>query len=191
MSASGKTMPPSLGDSDHSFTVNGKAKVHTDPFAKYTKHGHEGILQLQEAVATVLFTASPETLMSFVDPMVHNFKAVFKSDKQLVIWRKGNAVFIGTFEHHPSMKVFGFEHLVGVAIGYDGSWRVIKSSGNAFCESRWSEVWSGKYRCFGGANRMVAEYEDMVAEKGQRAAMLAAKILDGGFGTAKMQLKTT
>ncbi|KAJ8112638.1 hypothetical protein OPT61_g5034 [Boeremia exigua] len=157
--------------------------------AKYDKSEHKGTLQLQDAVIATLFDASPDVLESFNDPMVSSFKAIFKKEKQLVIWRKGNALFIGIFENHTSMKVFAFEHLIGLSICYDGSWRILKSAGNAVCDSKWPEVWSGRYRCLGGVNRMVAEYEHMEAEKVQRASMLAAKILEGEFQAAKLDVK--
>jgi len=89
------------------------------------------------------------------------------------------------------MRVFGFEHLVGVAIGYDGSWRILKGAGNAFCEPKWTEVWTGKYGCFGGVNRTVVEGEDMEVEKVRRAAMLASEMLEGHFWAAKVDVKTT
>ncbi|KAF3002112.1 hypothetical protein E8E13_009893 [Curvularia kusanoi] len=75
--------------------------------------------------------------------------------------------------------MFGFEHLVGVAIGWDGSWHLIKSAGNAFCEAKWPEVWAGKYRGLGGVNDIKVELEGMVVEKGQRASSLAEKMLEG------------
>lgn len=89
------------------------------------------------------------------------------------------------------MRVFGFQHLVGVAIGYDSSWRILKGAGNAFCEPKWTEVWTGKYSCFGGVNRMVVEGEDMEVEKVRRAALLATEMLEGQFWTAKVDVKTT
>jgi len=64
------------------------------PLTKYLQHSQEGIYHLQEAVATTLFRASPALLASFVDPTVSSFKAIYQSGKQLVIWRKGNAVFV-------------------------------------------------------------------------------------------------
>jgi hypothetical protein len=71
--------------------------IDTDAFAQYAEK--EGTLQLQDAVVTTLYLASPETLKSFLCPTVHIFKAIFKSnrgDKQLVIWRKGIEVFVRT-----------------------------------------------------------------------------------------------
>lgn len=59
----------------------------------------EGSIQLQNAIATTLFNVSPETLKSFLSPTVNNFKAIFKpnkSDKHLVIWRKGIEVFVSS-----------------------------------------------------------------------------------------------
>lgn len=89
------------------------------------------------------------------------------------------------------MKVFGFEHLIGFAIGYDGSWQIIKGAGNAFCEPKWSAVWTGKYRCFGGVNKMVAECENMEVEKMRRASMLAELMLEEKFWECKTDIKAT
>lgn len=56
-----------------------------------------GMLQLQDAVATTLYNVSPETLKSFLSPTVNTIKAVFgKKDVQLVIWRKGLEVFVSS-----------------------------------------------------------------------------------------------
>jgi hypothetical protein len=73
-----------------------------------TKHAHlidlgeypelvkdNGLLQLQDAVATTLYNASVDTLKSFLSPTVNTIKVVFgKKDVQLVIWRKGLEVFV-------------------------------------------------------------------------------------------------
>lgn len=54
-----------------------------------------GSTLLQDAVATTLFQASPDTLKMFLSPTVHTFKVVFgKKDTQLVIWRKGVEVLV-------------------------------------------------------------------------------------------------
>jgi hypothetical protein len=55
----------------------------------------EGMVKLQDAVVTILFSISLETLKSFLSPTVNTFKAIFgKKDVQLVIWRKGLEVFV-------------------------------------------------------------------------------------------------
>jgi hypothetical protein len=55
----------------------------------------DGMLQLQDAVATTLYKFSPETLKSFLSPTVNTIKVVFgKRNVQLVIWRKGLEVFV-------------------------------------------------------------------------------------------------
>jgi hypothetical protein len=73
-----------------------------------TKHAHlielgenaevvkdDGMLQLQDAVATTLHKASLDMLNSFLSPTVNTIKVVFgKKDVQLVIWRKGLEVFV-------------------------------------------------------------------------------------------------
>lgn len=88
------TQPSSIDEPDF---PSSPLQKHTGvlPFAKYRKPEHDDVYQLQEAVATTLFNTSPDTLISFVDPMIGTFKAVFKGEKQLVIWRKGNAGFVG------------------------------------------------------------------------------------------------
>ncbi|KAJ4382301.1 hypothetical protein N0V86_002635 [Didymella sp. IMI 355093] len=163
----------------------------TSPFAEYLKPEHEGVFELQKTVATTLFNALPDILMSFVDPMVGTFKATLKGDKQLVIWVKGSAGFIGVFEHHTSMKKYGFEHLVGFSIGWDGSWRSIVGAGNAFCESRWPVVWSGPYEGLGGVYEMVVDKESMHEAKGIRAAKLAMAMMQGKFWNATVDVKAT
>lgn len=85
--------PPST-PSKPGFSVTDQEQMRVSIFAQYVKHEHEGIYELQEAVATILSKSSPDLLISFLDPEVVTFKAIFKHDKQLVIWRKGNAVFV-------------------------------------------------------------------------------------------------
>lgn len=98
---------------------------------------------------------------------------------------------IGIFESHTSLKAFGFEHLVGVSIGYDGSWRVIVGAGNAFCDSRWPAVWSDPYKGLGGVYKMVVDEEGMEEAKGERAARLAAVILEDQFWKAMVDVKAS
>jgi hypothetical protein len=208
------TQASSVHKFSHPPTIISTKQVPTDPFAQYLPQNDEETTALQKAVATTLFHMSPETVQSFLSPTVANFKAIFKRDKQLIIWRKGNLIFvrlctayiyilntppqhiltltkIGIFEHHTLMKVYGFEHLAGLAIGYDGSWHVIKSAGNAFCEPKLADAWAGKYRCLGGVDEMVVEYEDMVVEKARRVSMLAESMLEGRFWEGKVVVKTT
>jgi hypothetical protein len=62
-------------------------------YAEMTKE--DGMLNLQDAIATTLLNVGPETLKSFLSPLVNNFKIVFgKKDVQLVVWRKGIEVFV-------------------------------------------------------------------------------------------------
>jgi hypothetical protein len=51
-------------------------------------------IKLQDAVATTLHLLSPSTLRKFLNPTIHIFKAVFKGDDQLVIWRRGIEVLV-------------------------------------------------------------------------------------------------
>lgn len=95
------------GDSDKS-TLSYTDDFETLPSSGPTSHAHiidlreyatsmkvEGILKLQDAIATTLFNVSLATLRSFVNPTVNAFKAVFGTkDVQLVIWRKGLEVFV-------------------------------------------------------------------------------------------------
>jgi hypothetical protein len=57
----------------------------------------DGMVKLQDAIVTTLYSVSPETLISFLSPTVNTFKAVFgKKDIQLVIWRRGLEVFVSS-----------------------------------------------------------------------------------------------
>jgi hypothetical protein len=78
---------PSNGPRNHAHVID------LGEYAEATKD--DGMLQLQDAVATTLYKASLETLKSFLSPTVNTIKAVFgKKDVQLVIWRKGLEVFV-------------------------------------------------------------------------------------------------
>lgn len=79
------------------------------------------------------------------------------------------------------MRMFGFEHLVGFSIGWDGLWQILVGAGNAFRESKWPTVWSGPYRSLGGVYEMVVDRENMEQVKGERAAKLAVEILERKF----------
>ncbi|KAF9697054.1 hypothetical protein EKO04_004984 [Ascochyta lentis] len=156
-----------------------------------TCHEHSAF-QLQDAVATTLYLASPSTLTTFLSPTVHVFKAIFKREKrgpQLVIWRKGIEVLIGLFTHHTSFKAFGFEHVAGLLIGYDGCWYVKATAGNAFSSTKWAEVWSGDFECYGGVAKMVVEREERGMQ--DRASMLAASMLAQRFWEFKVDVKVT
>lgn len=89
------------------------------------------------------------------------------------------------------MKKCGFEHLVGFSIGWDGTWRVIVGAGNAFCESKWPVVWTGPYDSLGGVYEMVVDRESMEEAKGERAARLAARILEDRFWARTVNVKVT
>ncbi|KAG9192634.1 hypothetical protein G6011_11368 [Alternaria panax] len=150
----------------------------------------EGALKLQDAVVTSLFNISPATLGSFVSPTVNTFKAVFGTkDMQLVVWRKGLEVFIGTFEHHKSMKAYRFEHVAGFLIGYDGSWHLKVAASNAYSTPKWPDVWAGKFECQGGVAKMTIENEEMAIAK--RASVLAATVIGGRYWELKTDVKIT
>ncbi|KNG49414.1 hypothetical protein DDE82_002584 [Stemphylium lycopersici] len=147
-------------------------------------------LKLQDAIVTTLFQLSPDTLKSFLGPTVNTFKAVFgKKDVQLVIWRKGLEVFVGTFENHTSMKAYRFEHLAGFLIGYDGSWHLKVTASNAYSAPKWPDVWSGKFECHGGVSKMSVEAEEVDMLK--RAAILAGVIVESKYWELKADVKTT
>ncbi|KAI4626391.1 uncharacterized protein J4E87_004893 [Alternaria ethzedia] len=148
----------------------------------------DGALKLQDAVVTALYNVSPATLKSFVSPTVNTFKAVFgKKDVQLVIWRKGLEVFIGTFEHHTSMKAYRFEHVAGFLIGYDGSWHLKVTASNAYSAPKWPDVWAGKFECHGGVAKMTIETEEM--EMAKRASALATAMIGGRYWELKTDVK--
>lgn len=88
------TQPSSIDECDFPKSSTRKELTRISPFTKFLEQEHDGVFELQEAVATTLFSAAPDILTSFGDPMVGTFKAIFKGEKQLVIWRKGNAGFV-------------------------------------------------------------------------------------------------
>ncbi|KAI8937107.1 hypothetical protein NX059_006321 [Plenodomus lindquistii] len=150
----------------------------------------EGNARLQDAVVTALFSLSPDTLRSFMNPIVHNFKVLFgKKDVQLVIWRKGLEVFVGTFEHHTSMKAYRFELVAGFLIGYDGSWHLKVTASNSYCNAKWPEVWAGKFYNYGGVAKMTVEVEE--EDMAKKAGKLANAIVQGKYWELKSEVKTT
>jgi hypothetical protein len=116
MSASAEDMTMDI-DSDHSASVQSDAGHMTfvDDYESLPPNGplahahiidvneyaspdkEDGMLMLQDAVVTTLYSVSPDTLKSFLSPTVNTVKAVFgKRDVQLVIWRKGLEVLVST-----------------------------------------------------------------------------------------------
>ncbi|KAF1947678.1 hypothetical protein EJ02DRAFT_439891 [Clathrospora elynae] len=173
---------PSSGSPSHAHIVDlGEYKVCVK---------EKGGFKLQDAVVTTLFNVSPETLKSFVSPTANTFKAVLgKRNTQLVIWRKGIEVFVGTFEHHTSMKAYRFEHVAGFLIGYDGSWHLKVTASNAYSASKWPDVWTGKFECRGGVAKMTVEAEEMDMTK--QASALADSIIASKYWKLKTDIKTT
>ncbi|KAH9871799.1 hypothetical protein J1614_006056 [Plenodomus biglobosus] len=150
----------------------------------------DGTVKLQDAIVTALFSLSPNTLRSFMNPTVNQFKAIFgKKDIRLVIWRKGLEVFIGTFEHHTSMKAYRFELVAGFLIGYDGSWHLKVTASNAYCNAKWPEVWAGKFYNYGGVAKMTVEVEELGLAK--QAAKLAGAVISGRYWELKSDVKLT
>ncbi|KAH7077743.1 hypothetical protein BKA63DRAFT_542089 [Paraphoma chrysanthemicola] len=167
------------------------AHAHIVDLGEYMQVAKEvGVVKLQDAIVTTLFNVSPETLQTFLDPMVHTFKAVFgKKDVQLVIWRKGGEVFVGTFENHTSMKTFRFEHVAGFLIGYDGSWHLKVTASNAYSSPKWPDVWAGKFEDRGGVTKMTVECDEVGMAK--RASSLAECMLHTRYWEIKVDVKTT
>jgi hypothetical protein len=73
--------------------------AHIVDLGEYVSHYKEnGMVKLQDAVVTTLYSISPDTLRSFLSPTVNTFKAIFgKKDIQLVIWRKGLEVLVSGY----------------------------------------------------------------------------------------------
>ncbi|CAN9085934.1 unnamed protein product [Alternaria alternata] len=190
------------GDSDKS-TLSYTDDFETLPSSGPTSHAHiidleeyatsmkeEETLKLQDAIVTTLFNVSLAILRSFVNPTVNAFKAVFGTkDVQLVIWRKGLEVFIGTFEHHKSMKLYRFEHVAGFLIGYDGSWHLKVTASNAYSAPKWPDVWAGKFECHGGVAKMTIENEEVNMAK--RASILASTVISGRYWELETDIKMT
>ncbi|CBY00090.1 hypothetical protein LEMA_P076790.1 [Plenodomus lingam JN3] len=146
--------------------------------------------KLQDALVTTLFHVSPAILQSFMSPTTHTFKAIFgKKDIQLLIWRKGLEVFVGTYEHHTTLKAYRFERVAGFLIGYDGVWHLQVTAADAYCNAKWAEVWAGKFFDYGGVTQMVVEGE--VGRMEKRAGELAGAIVRGRFWGLKCDVKVT
>lgn len=165
------------------------------------------MLQLKGAIATTLFNTSPHTLMSFVDPMVGTFKAAFKGDKQLVIWRKGNAGFVSSPVEHASRRCltgtdwYLREPHIHEDVRLRAPCRLLdrlerlvadpRWCRQCLCESKWPTVWSGPYKSLGGVYEMVVDRVSMEQAKGERAAKLAVEIPERKFWKATADVKAT
>jgi hypothetical protein len=69
------------------------------------------------------------------------------------------------------MKMFRFEHVAGFLIGYDGSWHLKVTASNAYSNSKWPDVWAGKFEDRGGVTKMTVEVE--MDEMMKRASVLS------------------
>lgn len=96
---------------------------------------------------------------------------------------------IGTFEHHTSLKVFRFEQIAGFLIGYDGSWNLKVTAGDAFSLPKWPDVWAGKLESYGGVTKMTVEVDEL--EMAKRASTLASAIIEARYWELKADVKTT
>ncbi|KAH8732344.1 hypothetical protein GQ44DRAFT_602345 [Phaeosphaeriaceae sp. PMI808] len=173
---------PASGPTDHAHIIN------LNEYSYITKD--DELVKLQDAIVTTLYNVSPGTLKSFLSPTVNTFKCVFgKKDMQLVIWRKGLEVFVGTYEHHTSLKIFHFEHVAGFLIGYDGSWHLKVTASGACSNTKWPEVWAGKFESYPGVATMFVDVEDVPMAR--RASALAESILSNSFWELKSDAKTT
>ncbi|KAF2028070.1 hypothetical protein EK21DRAFT_114272 [Setomelanomma holmii] len=172
---------PATGPTNHAHIID---------LGEYAQRAKEdGNLKLQDAVATTLYSVSPDMLKSFLSPTIHTAKIVFgKKDVQLVIWRKGLEVFVGTFESHTSMKTFRFEHVAGFLIGYDGSWHLKVTASNAYSSPKWPDVWAGKFEDRGGVTKMSVECDE--EGMGKQASSLAESMLAMRYWQAKVDIKT-
>lgn len=96
---------------------------------------------------------------------------------------------VGTFEHHTSLKVYGFQHIAGFLIGYDGSWHLKITAGNAYSNVKWTDVWAGKFESYGGIGKMTVEVAEI--EKAKRASELADALIRAQYWDLKTDVKTT
>jgi hypothetical protein len=101
---------------------------------------------------------------------------------------------VATFEHHTTLKTFRFEHLAGFLIGYDGSWHLKCTAGNAYAAPRWGDVWAGKMQCKGGVDKMHVERADDDTDGGEgmrlRAGVMASKMVKARFWECKVDVKS-
>ncbi|KAF2111842.1 hypothetical protein BDV96DRAFT_451225, partial [Lophiotrema nucula] len=111
-----------------------------------------GSVKIWDAVATMLFRISPETLKDFLNPEVKAFKLVQKSkhpssDTQLVIWRKGNEVFVGQFvDLSEEYNIFDYEwdNIIRSTISDDGAWKLTYASFREYSKANLNEAWAGR-----------------------------------------------
>ena len=88
------SMSPVHSKNEH-LTTDGQD--HDDTSTNDVASPDNGPIQLQQAVLKTLQNISTDTLTSFMSPTTNTLKVVLKSDKQLVIWRKGLEVFVSAF----------------------------------------------------------------------------------------------
>jgi hypothetical protein len=87
------------------------------------------------------------------------------------------------------MKAFRFEHVAGFLIGYDGSWHLKVTASNAYANSKWPDVWAGKFEDRGGVMKMTVEFEEDVMAK--RASVLSECMLSSKYWELKADVKMT
>jgi hypothetical protein len=87
------------------------------------------------------------------------------------------------------MKSFGFEHVAGLLIGYDGSWHLKMTIGNAFSSTKWTEIWCGEFEDYGGVSKMAVDRKELAMQ--DRASALAEIMLMHKFWDCKADVKAT
>lgn len=86
---------------------------------------------------------------------------------------------IALFAPHPSLSSFSLPHLAGCMLGFDGTWHLKITAGNAWCASKWADVWAGKMRDGGGIERMKVEVDEVGMRK--RGVEMAGEVLGVKF----------
>ncbi|KAH6859163.1 hypothetical protein BKA58DRAFT_457060 [Alternaria rosae] len=125
-------------------------------------------LKIQDAVATLLFQISKDTLDTFLSGVTDSFKLVQsfegRSKMQLIIWKQGTQVLIGQFIEYEKQDCLEWDNLVRCTINYDGSWGLYSASFGRYTRREHEHAWSETFIRTGINRKLVAGDEKQMAE---------------------------
>ncbi|KAI4927773.1 hypothetical protein J4E85_006285 [Alternaria conjuncta] len=125
-------------------------------------------LKIQDAVATMLFKISKDTLDTFLSGVTDSFKLVQscerRSNWQLIIWRQGTQVLIGQFIDNEKEDYLEWGNLVRCTINYDGSWGLDSVSHGRVTEREYKQAYFETSMYIGTSRELGAGDEKEMAE---------------------------
>ncbi|KAF2133173.1 hypothetical protein P153DRAFT_412782 [Dothidotthia symphoricarpi CBS 119687] len=124
-------------------------------------------VKLQDAVVTMLYQISPDTLSKFLNSGTRSFRLVNQSAhniaEKLVIIKKGNEVLASeSYTDHtgPPLRVFEFDNLARMRVDQSGKWTITYGSYGEYVRRDWDQLWNGQFVDVGMSMRTMVASND-------------------------------